>query len=184
VHGGPNGGRRSPLSRAFLSDVFQDFLDGCGLGDEGKDLHLGPTAPTGQWVDFIDAVDELGPALGEGAPGWRGVGCIVGRSAIPCPVGGANAIGVGAVEMDEVLVGFRNVDEGSGQKLERVEQFLVQNVMSGLGFIKNEIGLWMKSKSGQVHGSPHEITRQLVHSLGVAGIDGGVVVNAKAGMTP
>ncbi len=89
MHGGPNGGRRSPLSRAFLSDVFQDFLDGCGLGDEGKDLHLGPTAPTGQWVDFIDAVDELGPALGEGAPGWRGVGCIVGRSAIPCPVGGA-----------------------------------------------------------------------------------------------
>ncbi len=128
------------MSRVFLSDVFQDFLDGCGLGDEGKELHLGPTAPTGQWVDFIDSVDEL--------------------------------------------VGFRNVDEGSGQKLERVEQLLVQNVMSGLGLINNEIGLWMKSKSGLVHGSPHEITRQLVHFLGVAGIDGGVVVNAKAKVIP
>jgi hypothetical protein len=71
--------------------------------------------------------------------------------------------------MDEVLVGFRNVDEGSGQKLERVEQLLVQNVMSGLGFINNEIGLWMKSNSGQVHVSPHEITSEFVHSLGVAG---------------
>jgi hypothetical protein len=37
-----------------------------------------PTVLTGQWVDFLDTVDELGPALGEGAPRWRGVGGTLG----------------------------------------------------------------------------------------------------------
>ena len=43
--------------------------------------------------------------------------------------GGAYAVGVVAVEMDEVLVGFGNVDEDSGEKLEWVRQRLVIGVM-------------------------------------------------------
>ncbi len=68
----------SGFGRVFVP-VVEDFLDGVVVGDESDDLHLGAALGTGQGVDFIDAVDELGPALGEGAPGWCGVACIVGR---------------------------------------------------------------------------------------------------------
>ncbi len=55
---------RGSWSRAFVFAVAQDFSDGGGLGDESEDLHLGSAVRTGQRVDIIDAVDELGPALG------------------------------------------------------------------------------------------------------------------------
>ncbi len=48
----------------LLVAVAYDFLDGSRLGDEGKNLHLPTAVRTGQRVDIIDSVDELGPALG------------------------------------------------------------------------------------------------------------------------
>ncbi len=50
-------------------------------------------------------------------------------------VGGSYAVGVGTVEMDEVLVGLGNVDKHSSQKLEWVERRLVIGVMARVGFI-------------------------------------------------
>ena len=58
----------SGFGRVFVP-VVEDFLDGVVLGDESDDLHLGAALGTGQGVDFIDAVDELGPSFVGGA--WR-----------------------------------------------------------------------------------------------------------------
>jgi hypothetical protein len=40
------------------------------------------------------------------------------------------------------------------------------------------------AKAGEVHRGPHEITGELVQALGVGGIDGGPVVDAKTRIPP
>ena len=71
-------------------------------------------------VHIINPVDELGPSFGQSAAGRemlaRLIGCVAERE------GGADAVGVGAIEMDEVLVGLRDVDEHASEELEWVDQ--------------------------------------------------------------
>ena len=86
--------------------------------------------------------------------------------------------------MDPVLVGLRDVNEHAGQELEGVDDTVVVVVMSGLGLVEDELGVWMIAKPGEVHRRAHQIAGKLVESLGVAGVDGGVVMNAEAGMAP
>ena len=80
------------------------------LGDEGKNLHLPTAVRTGQRVHVVDPVNELGPSFAQSAAGREALGRLRRRLAVP--EGGAHAFGVGAVEMDEVLVRLGNVDEG------------------------------------------------------------------------
>jgi hypothetical protein len=82
-----------------------------GLGDESKKLHRGIASGTGQRVDLVDAIDELGPSLAHSATWRRGVVGGFGWRGGVCAVGGSNAIGVGTVEMDPVFFRLRNVDE-------------------------------------------------------------------------
>ena len=143
---------------------------------KARDFHLGSARRAGQGVHFIDPVDELGPALAQSTSRRQRLGRF--SSATLGPVRGPDAIRVGAIEMDEVLVGFRDVDENSGQKLERVEQGIVVELVPGSGFVDEEPGTLIEAQPRQVDGCPHEITRELVESFGVGGIDGGVIVNA------
>jgi hypothetical protein len=55
---------RSSLSRRVVVPVRQNATDGCGLGDESHDFHLG-SASTGQRVDVVDFVNKLRPSLGD-----------------------------------------------------------------------------------------------------------------------
>ncbi len=92
-----------------------------GLSDESDDFPLG-SAPAGQRVDVIDFVDEFRPSFAQWA--FRGS-----RFFLLCPVffvlrgvatmqhGGAHAVGIGPVEMHQVLVGLGDVDEHTGEKL-------------------------------------------------------------------
>ncbi len=96
------------------------------------------------------------------------------------PEGGAHAVGVGAIEMDEMLVGLRDVDEHASEELEWVDQGIVVEVVPGCGFIHEQAGGRVESQAEEVDGSAHEITRQLVETLGVGGINGGVIVDAEA----
>ena len=50
------------MSRGVVVPVLQNPADGCGLGDESDDFHLG-SAPAGQRVDVIDFADELRPSF-------------------------------------------------------------------------------------------------------------------------
>jgi len=74
-----------------------------GLGDESDDTHFG-AASTGQGVDLVDAVDELGPPPGQNASRRGGVAGLSWWRCISSSARGAYAGGVDAVEMDEVLV--------------------------------------------------------------------------------
>jgi len=60
---------RSSGLRSFVVEMVQDSTDDARLGDEGEDLHLGPALATGQGVDLVVAVDELGPSSGQSAWG-------------------------------------------------------------------------------------------------------------------
>jgi hypothetical protein len=59
--------------------------------------------------------------------------------------------------MDPVLVGLRDVNEHAGQKLEGVDDTVVVEVMSGLGLVEDELGVWMIAKPGEVHRRAHQI---------------------------
>jgi len=86
--------------------------------------------------------------------------------------------------MDQVLFGLGDVDEHASQKLEGVDEGLVIDLLSCFGLVEEELGVSVIAKAGEVHRGPHEVARELVETLGVAGIDGGAVVNAETGIPP
>ena len=100
----------------------------------------------------------------------------------PGPLG--STVGVGAIEMDEMLVGLRDVDEHAGEELEWVNQGIVIEVVPGSGFIHEQAGGLVETQAGKVDGSAHEIAGELVHAFGVGGIDSGVIVHAEAKVIP
>jgi len=53
-----------------------------------------------------------------------------------------------------MLVGLGNVDEYSGQELERVGELGEVNIVSGLGLVDDEPVAGMEAQPGQVDGSP------------------------------
>jgi len=172
---------RSSLSRGVVVPVRQDPMDGGGLSDESDDFHLG-SASAGQRVDVIDFVDELRPSFAHRA--FRR-----GRFSFPFSLvllgvatmrhGGANAVGIGPIEVHEMLVGLGDVDEHAREELERLDQGIFVEVVPGSGFIHEQAGSLIESQSREVDGCSHEIAGELVHAFGVCGIDGGVVVDAE-----
>jgi len=112
---------RSSFSRRVVVPLRQNPSYGCGFGDESDDFHLG-SAPTGQRVDVIDFINKLRPSFAHRA--FCG-----GRLCLPFPFclvllgvasmrhGGARADCIGAIEMNQVLVGLGDVDEHAGEKL-------------------------------------------------------------------
>ena len=146
---------------------------------------LGATLPTGQRVDLVDPVDELGPAFSKSASGRGRLVLHISfaaraSTAAHCP----NAIGVDAVEMDEMLVGLRDVDKNSSQKLQGVETGFIVDLVTGFGLVEDEPGVLMIAKAGQVHRGAKQVAGEPVEPFGVVRIDGGVVVNAEAGIPP
>jgi len=164
----------------ILFAVSQDLLDDGVLGDERQELHRGIAFGTRQRVDLVDTVDELGPSLAQSAPWRRGGGGGFGWRGGVGAVGGSNAIGVSAIEMDQVFVGRGNMDQHARQELEGVETGLTVDVVSGFGLVEDELGVRMVAKSGEVHGRAHQVAGELVEPVGVGGIDGGAIVNAEA----
>jgi hypothetical protein len=47
------------------------------------------------------------------------------------------------------------------------------------GLVEEELGVLVIANAREVHRGPHQIAGELVQTLGVLGIDGGSVVNAK-----
>ena len=74
----------------------------------------------------------------------------------------------------------QNVNEHTGEELERVEIGIIVDVVSGFGLVEDELGVRMVAKSGEVHGRAHQIAGKLVEPVGVGGIDGGAVVDGEA----
>ena len=97
-------------------------------------------------------------------------------------VGSSNAIGVGAVKTGEMVVWLWDMNEHSCEKLERVGEGRVELEsvsVSVFGLVEEKSGVSVESQSRKVDGSPHEIAGQLVQSLGVVGVDGGAIMDAK-----
>ncbi len=73
---------------------------------------------------------------------------------------GARAVGVGAIKMNQVLVGLGDVDEHAGYKLKRVDGLAVADILPGFGLINEEAGFGMIAKAGQVHGRSEQVTSE------------------------
>jgi hypothetical protein len=104
---------------------------------------------------------------------------------VPRPVGSPNPVGVGTVEADEVPVGLGDVNEDAGQKLEGVdERIVVVDGLPALGLIEQKLGVRMIPETREVDRRPHEVAGELVEALGIAGIDGGAVMNSETRVSP
>ena len=123
--------------------MVQDSTNKAGLGDEGQDLHLGPAAKTGQRVDLVDTVDELRPTLSQS-------GSERGRLDFASPPFGrvvskrsrrTQAVGIGPVEMDEMLSSLGDMDEHSSQELQGVEKRLVIDLVAGFWLVEEKLGV-------------------------------------------
>jgi hypothetical protein len=53
--------------RGFVREMVQDASDDGGVDHEGEELHFFPASRTGQRVDLVDTVNELGPSLAQSA---------------------------------------------------------------------------------------------------------------------
>ena len=60
---GDLGGLGRSSRSSFALEMIQDASDDRRLGNEGDDFHLFSASTTGQRVDLVDTVDELGPSL-------------------------------------------------------------------------------------------------------------------------
>ncbi len=92
---------RSSLWRGVVVPVLQNPADGCGLGDESDDFHLG-SAPAGQRVDVIDFVDELRQSFSHRAFGRGRLAfsfSLVLHGVATMRHGGARAVCIGPIEM-------------------------------------------------------------------------------------
>lgn len=69
--------------------------------------------------------------------------------------------------MDEMLVGFGNVYEDSGQELEGVGQSVIVGLVSGFGLVDEQSGVFVEAQSGKVDRSAHEVASQLMQTLSV-----------------
>ena len=176
------------MSRGVVLAVRQNPTDGGGLSDESDDFHLG-SASAGQRVDVIDFVDELRPSFSHRA--FRR-----GRFFVPFALslvllgvatmrhGGARTVGVGPIEMNEMLVWLGDVDEHTGKKLQRVDGLVVVDLLSGFWLINEEAGFGMIAKAGQVHWRSVQVASESMEPFGVVGIDRRVIVNLKSRMSP
>lgn len=100
--------------------MVQDLADDAGLGDERNDAHFAAAVFANQRVGFEHTADEVGPSSAKGFA-LCGVelvvaGCESFFSGMFC------SSGVVAVVQDGMLIGLGNVDEHSGEELERVEE--------------------------------------------------------------
>jgi len=178
---------RSSLSGVVVVPSRENPAYGGGLGDERDDFHL-CAAPACQRVDVIDFVDELCPSFAQRA--FLGSGFSRSRlsfvllSVAAMRHGGAHAVGVGPIQMNQVLVGLGDVDEHTGEKFERVERLGVAGILSGFGLINKDARFGMIAKAGKVHRSTVQIASESVEPFGVVGIDRGVIVNAEAKVIP
>ena len=133
------------MSFGFVS-MIEDRPDRSRLGDESEDFHLATALVAGQRVDLVDAVDELGPSFVGVASCRSGFGAVVGTPLLSEVL--SDAIGVGAVEKDHMLVGLGDVDEDSGEKLERVGQSVIVELVSWLGLIDEQSRARVESEPG------------------------------------
>jgi hypothetical protein len=159
--------------------MIEDVSDDGGLGDESEYLHLATASIAGQRVDLVNAIDELGPSFVGGAAGRSRLLFIVRANRFSGVL--PDAIGVSAVEMDQVLVGHgnrphsgcfegmrccgapskgippQNVDEDSGDKLEGVGEGVIDELVSGFRLVDEQAGAPVESQSREVDGRAHEI---------------------------
>ena len=126
-------------------EMAQDLADDGVLGDERDDLHLSAALVTCQRVDFVDAVDELSPSSVEGPSRRWCIGLVLSR--LVSWVGSSDAIGIGAIEMNQVFVGLWDVDKDTREKLERVDEGFVVDGESVFGFVDDESGVWVEPES-------------------------------------
>ena len=118
-------------------------------------------------------IDELSPPSAQTASGRGEVVRFIGRRHIVAPVRCTDAVGVDTVEMDPMSVGFGDMDEHAGQKLERVEQGLVVQFMSCFGLVEEELGFRVIAKPGEVHRRAHPVAGELAaFAKASAGQDG------------
>ena len=82
--------------------------------------------------------------------------------------------------MNQMLVGLWDVDEHSGEKLERVDRLAVVAIVSGFGLINEEPRFRMITKSGQVDWRTVQVASEAMESFGVAGINRGVIMNGES----
>ena len=80
--------------------------------------------------------------------------------------------------MNQMLVGLWDVDEHSGEKLERVDRLAVVDIVACFGLINEETRLRMITKSGQVDWRAVQVASEAMESFGVAGIDNSIVNNS------
>jgi hypothetical protein len=135
--------RAEELVGEFSVEVVEDLSDDIGVNNESENFHPGPATRAVQRVDLVDAVDKFGPSPAQRTSGCRldslcpvrlDPGGVVG------PVGCPNAVGVDAVEEDEVFHGLGNVDEDTGQELEGVdERVVVLDGLPALGLVQEEL---------------------------------------------
>ena len=81
--------------------------------------------------------------------------------------------------MNPMLVGLWDVDEHSGEKLERVDRLAVVDIVAGFGLINEETRWRMITKSGQVDWRAVQVAGEAMKPFGIAGIDRSVIVNAE-----
>ena len=131
-----------------MREMVQDASDDGGVDNEGKELHFFPASRTGQRVDLVDTVNELGPSFAQSAS-LRGsildalglvYGGLVGSDGL-----GTDAVGVSTVESDEMFVGLGDVDEHAGQELERIDEL---GIVSRFGLIDEKRGVEIEAQPG------------------------------------
>jgi hypothetical protein len=83
-----------------------------------------------------------------------------------------------------MFVGLGDVDEHAGQELERIDELGIVGIVSCFGLVDEKRGVEIEAQPRQVDRSSHEITSEPVKALGVLWIDGGLIVNGEAGITP
>ena len=180
------GSARRSSGASSLVEVVEDFANDFGVDDEGENFHPCPAPGAIQRIELVDTVDELGPSSAQRTAGCRLVDFTVrpGQSVVLRSAGRTNPVGVDAVETDQVFFRLGDMDEDTGKELEGVDEGLVVEVLRSLGLVDEKLGVRVIAEAGEVHRGSHQVAGELVEALGIAGVDGGPVMNAETRIPP
>jgi len=181
--------RRPGLGRT--PQAIEDALDGLRVGDEADHAHRACTAGTDERIDFVDAPQQVRPALAHGRSGGGrcclGIGVMLDVGGLVAPTLSPGGIGVATMVAHQMLARRRDLGQDPRDVFHGVDALGRRGgrvVAIALWEVQHLVSARQELQASQAHGRPHQVADQGLESGLIARRDVDGVVDGETRVPP